>query len=332
MTLTNSALRGTEIQGIGVYRPRRVVSNEEICERVDSSDEWIRSRTGIVTRRWASEDETLEFMATRAATAALATANCQPEAVDMVLVATCTNAQSLWTLAARVASALGTEAPALEVNATCAGFCYALGLGRDLVRAGSAERVLIVGVERMTDILDYSDRGTAFIFADGAGAVVVGPSEREGIGPVAWGSDGGRGDSLVLSPDWQQFRDDPSQGNPVLSMQGRRIFKWAAERMPLLAEAACKSAGYSLEDIDAFIPHQANQRITEAIATALKLGDTVTIADDITMMGNTSSASIPLAAHQLLTDGRAQPGDLALLIGFGGGLSYAAQVITLPSL
>jgi 3-oxoacyl-(acyl-carrier-protein) synthase III len=306
------------------------VSNEEICERIDSSDEWIRTRSGIVTRGWADDDETLELMASSAAIEALQAAGIDGASVGMVLVATCSDGQPIWPLASRVAARLGTDAPALGLNATCAGFCYGLGIARDLVRGGTTEHVLVVGAERMSDLIDPSDRGTSFIFADGAGAFVIGRSEHEGVSPVVWGSDGKRGETLILSPDWTQFRNDPGLGAPSISMQGRRVFKWVVEQMPPAAEAACKAAGVSLADIDVFVPHQANQRMTEAIVRALDLPDSVVVADDIVQTGNTSAASIPLATHRLLADGRARSGDVALLIGFGGGLGYAAQVVALP--
>ncbi|MGH8995980.1 MAG: beta-ketoacyl-ACP synthase III [Acidimicrobiales bacterium] len=328
--MTDPSRGAAAITGIGAYRPRRIVPNEEICEHIDSTDEWIRSRTGIVTRRWADADETLSFMAAAAATEALRSAGVEPAAVGLIMVASCSNGQPVQPLAARVAAALGTEVAALEINATCAGFCYGLSLARDVVRGGTAEHVLVIGAERLTDLLDHEDRGTAFIFADGAGAFVVSRSEREGVGPVTWGSDGDRGDALVLAPDWVEHRADPSLGLPSISMEGRRIFKWAAEAMPKVAEAACKAAGITIADIDVFVPHQANQRITDMLVKGLDLPPSVVVGDDIVVSGNTSSASVPLATHRLLADGRAKSGDCALLVGFGGGLAYAAQVVTLP--
>jgi len=328
--MSDPSNREAALAGVGAYRPRRTVTNEEICELIDSTDEWIRTRSGIVSRGWTDADETLEVMATAAASEALGAAGLEAAALGLVLVATCTNGQPIQPLAARVAGKLGCEVAALEINATCAGFCYGLGLARDVVRGGTAEHVLVVGSERMTDVVDPRDRGTSFLFADGAGAVVVSRSEREGVGPVIWGSDGPRGEVLRLVPDFTQLRNDPGCGLPSVSMQGRRVFKWAAEAMPPVAEAACKAAGVSLADIDVLVPHQANQRITEAIVKALDLGDSVVVADDIVTTGNTSSASIPLAIHRMRGDGRVRPGDRALLIGFGGGLCYAAQVVTLP--
>lgn len=327
----SETMRGAAILSFGAYRPKALVSNEEICAQIDSSDEWIRARTGIVTRGRASADETLLDMAAAAATEALDTAGVPPESLGMVFVSTCTDVQPIQPVSARLAGRLGTEVPALAINATCAGFCYGLGLARDLIRAGSVERVLLVGAERLSDITDPSDRGTAFIFADGAGAVVVGRSEEEAIGPTVWGSDGGeRGDVLRLVPDWVEYGQDPTQRLPAIDMQGRRVFKWAVELMPKIAEAACKAAGITLGDLDVVVPHQANQRITDAIVKALELPEGIVVADDIAATGNTSSASIPLALHRMLAEGRVRSGDRALLIAFGGGLSYAAQVVRLP--
>jgi len=328
--MTQAIDRGAAIEGIGVYRPRRLVTNAEVCQYIDSSDEWIRTRSGIMTRGWAEPDETLDLMAVSAATDALSTAGLDPSAVGMILVANCSDGQPIQPLANRVAAGLGTEAPALSVNATCAGFSYAVGVARDLIRGGTADHVLVVGADRMTDIVDRSDRETSFIFADGAGAFVIGASDREAVGPVAWGTDGHRGEVLVLRPDWNQYRQDNLLGPPAITMQGRRIFKWAAETMPAVAAAACKAAGLSLADIDVLVPHQANRRITESIVRALELPSSVVVANDIEHAGNTSSASIPLALHRLVAGGQARPGDTALLLAFGGGLAFAAQVVKVP--
>jgi 3-oxoacyl-[acyl-carrier-protein] synthase-3 len=330
--MTQPVDRGAAIEGIGKYRPRSLVTNTEVCRYIDSTDEWIRTRSGIVTRGWAEPDETLDLMAVTAATEALSSAGLDPGVVGMILVANCSDGQPMQPLANRVAAGLGTEAPALSVNATCAGFSYAVGVARDLVRGGTANHVLVIGVDRMTDIVDRGDRETSFIFADGAGAFLVGAADRDAIGPVVWGTHGHRGDALLLRPDWNEYRQDPLLGPPVITMQGRRIFKWAAENMPSIAGAACKAAGISLADIHVLVPHQANRRITEAIVRALELPDSVVVGNDVEQAGNTSSASIPLAFHRLVSEGQAKPGDTALLLGFGGGLAFAAQVVTVPHL
>jgi len=328
--VTSTDAPKARILGLGVYRPRRSVSNDELCEAVESSDEWIRERTGIQRRRWAEADETLEMMAEAAGRAAVAASGLDAASLDMVILASCSSVQPFWPTASRVAGALGLEVPAFDLNATCAGFCYSLGLARDLIGAGTVGTVLVIGAERLTDMLDPTDRGTAFLFADGAGAFVVGAGSVEGIGPVVWGTQGTKGDALVLAPTWAEYRQDPGVGAPSVSMQGRRVFRWAVEEMPKVALAAVEAVGLTLKDVQIFIPHQANLRITQAIVRALDLPESVVVAEDIVDSGNTSSASIPLALDRALTDGLVHSGDAALLLGFGGGLSFGAQVITIP--
>lgn len=318
------------ILGLGVYRPRRSVTNDELCEAVESSDEWIRERTGIQRRRWAEADESLEMMAGAAGRAAVAASGLEASSLDMVIVASCSSVQPFWPTASQVAGALGLEVPAFDLNATCAGFCYSLGLARDLIGAGTVGTVLVIGAERLTDMLDHTDRGTAFLFADGAGAFVLGAGSVEGVGPVVWGTHGTKGDALVLAPTWAEYRRDPGVGAPSVSMQGRRVFRWAVEEMPKVAQAAVEAVGLTLKDVQIFIPHQANLRITQAIVRALDLPESVVVAEDIVDSGNTSSASIPLALDRALADGVVHSGDAALLLGFGGGLSFGAQVITVP--
>ena len=318
------------VRGLGIYRPRRSVTNDELCEAVDSSDEWIRERTGIERRRWADDDESVEMMALEAGRAALLASDLEASELDMVIVASCSSVQPLWPVASHVAGSLGLEVPAFDMNATCAGFCYALGVARGLIGSGTVENVLVVGAERMADMLDHTDRGTAFLFADGAGALVLGAGQTEGVGPVVWGSHGTKGGSLVLTPTWADYRRDPGVGAPSISMEGRRIFRWAVEEMPRIAQAAVDAVGLTLKDVAVFVPHQANLRITQAIGRGLNLPESIVVAEDIVDSGNTSAASIPLALDRAIADGRAHSGDIALLLGFGGGLSFAAQVITIP--
>jgi 3-oxoacyl-[acyl-carrier-protein] synthase III len=318
------------VLGIGAYRPRRSVSNDELCEAIESSDEWIRERTGIERRRWAAEDEPIEMMSLAAGQAALAASGLDAASLDMVIVASCTSVQPFRPMASQVAGSLGLEVPAFDLNATCAGFCYSLGLARDLIGSGTVSTVLVVGAERCTDVLDVTDRGTAFLFADGAGAFVLGAGPTEGVGPVVWGSHGTKGGSLVLTPTWAEYRRDPGVGAPSVRMDGRRVFRWAAEEMPRVAQAAVDAVGLTLKDVAIFVPHQANLRITQAIVRGLDLPESVVVAQDIVDSGNTSSASVPLALERAIADGQAHSGDAALLVGFGGGLSFAAQVINVP--
>ncbi|HEY0645599.1 MAG TPA: 3-oxoacyl-[acyl-carrier-protein] synthase III C-terminal domain-containing protein, partial [Nocardioides sp.] len=207
-------------------------------------------------------------------------------------------------------------------------------LGADMVRGGSARHVLVIGVERLSDITDMKDRGTAFIFADGAGAAVIGPSDTPGIGPVVWGSDGEQYDLIRQREDWRDVVGSDAQPGsgvmPHLTMQGNPVFRWASFTMAKVAQQALDAAGVSPEELDVFVPHQANMRIIDAMARSMKLPAGVRIARDIADQGNTSAASIPLALDRMMLEGEARSGDTALLIAFGAGLAYAAQVVTVP--
>lgn len=319
---------GASILSVGAYRPNRVISNEAVCQRVDSSDDWIRARTGIVTRRWADESESLVAMAATAAAEALEQAAVTRPEVDVVLVATTTAPQAAWPVAQQVQHALGTRGAGLDINASCAGFCHGLGLARELVRGGTVRNVLLIGAERFTDILDPTCRDTAFLFADGCGAVVVGRTEEDTISPVVWGSQPDK--AIEMSPTWPEYRNDPTLPRPAIRMQGQRVYRWAAEGMPKVVREALDAAGLRMEELDAFIPHQANARIIKAIVRASRLPEHVRVAWDVVESGNTAAASVPLAMHRILTEEPSRSGDRALLLGFGGGLSYAAQVVTLP--
>ncbi len=317
------------VLGLGSYRPRRIVPNSEILEHIDSSDEWIQTRSGIKERRWASEDETVLMMSTNAAKEALADSGIDPAQIGCVVVATVTHLYQTPAIATQIAVAVGAPtAAAFDISAACAGFCYGIALANDLVRGGSAKYVLVIGVERLSDITDRTDRGTAFIFADGAGAAVVGPSDEAGIGPVVWGSDGTQ--HLVISQreSWQEAHGNAQW--PNLMMDGNPVFRWASFEMAKTAQQALDVAGVKAEDLDLFIPHQANMRITDAMRRTLKLPEHVKVARDIERQGNTSAASVPLAIATMRENGEAKSGDLALIIGFGAGLTFAAQVIRLP--
>ncbi len=320
------------ILGLGVYRPVRVVSNDEICGPIDSSDEWIRSRSGIGTRRFAGPDETVISMSVAAARQALERSGIAAEQIGCVVLATSTYLSQTPAAAPQIAHLLGADAPAaFDISAGCAGFCHAVSLAADMVRGGSALYVLVIGTEKLSETLDLTDRSTAFIFADGAGAVIVGPSDVEGIGPVVWGSDGSQADVIRQEPDWSQFRNDPSVGTPYVRMEGTKVFRWAPFAMVKVATEALDRAGIAVGDLGAFIPHQANLRITETLARGLKIPESVPVARDIIDSGNTSAASVPLAMEAMLAGGHVAEGATALLIAFGAGLSFAAQVVTLPS-
>ncbi|MEU9758937.1 ketoacyl-ACP synthase III [Streptomyces sp. NPDC047987] len=329
------------IMGVGGYRPTRVVPNEVILEKIDSSDEWIRSRSGIVTRHWANDEETVSAMSVEAAGKALADAGLSPDQVGAVVVSTVSHFAQTPAIATEIADKLGTgKAAAFDISAGCAGFGYGLTLAKGMVVEGSAEYVVVIGVERLSDLTDLEDRATAFLFGDGAGAVVVGPSEEPAIGPTVWGSEGDKAGTIKQTVPWDKFHTGDvtelpldSQGNikfPAITQEGQAVFRWAVFEMAKVAQQALDAAGISPEDLDVFIPHQANMRIIDSMVKTLKLPEHVTVARDVETTGNTSAASIPLAMERLLATGQAKSGDTALIIGFGAGLVYAATVVTLP--
>lgn len=319
------------ILGIGAYRPSRVIPNSEVVEAIDSSDEWIQQRSGIKQRRWATPEETVQVMSVAAARSALEHAGVDARQIDAVVVATVTHLLQTPAVATAIAHELGTDqAAAFDISAACAGFCHGIALAADMVRGGSARHVLVIGVERLSDLTDVGDRGTAFIFADGAGAAVVGPSETPGIGPVVWGSDGEQFDLIRQREDWRDVLAADKPAMPHLVMQGNPVFRWASYAMAKIGQQALDRAGITADELDCFVPHQANMRIIDAMARAMKLPDTVRIARDIAEQGNTSAASIPLALDRMIADGEARSGDTALLIAFGAGLAYAAQVVVVP--
>nr|WP_141786600.1 beta-ketoacyl-ACP synthase III [Ornithinicoccus hortensis] len=330
--------RHARVHGVGGYRPERVVTNEEICQYIDSSDEWIRQRSGIVTRRFAREDESVIDMAEAAARDAIANAGVDPSQIGVVLMATVTHPFQTPAAAPLLAVRLGIQDPAaFDISAACAGYCYGISLANDIVRAGTADYVLVVGVEKLSDFTDKHDRGTAFIFGDGAGAAVVGVSDFPGIGPTVWGSDGENWDKIQQREGWTDMRprmEDPDGGDPLqwpnFAMQGQSVFRWAVYSMAPVVRKALEVAGLGADDLDVFVPHQANMRITDAMIKELKLPAHVPVARDIAETGNTSAASVPLATARMLDEGEAPHGGLSLQMGFGAGLVYAAQVIVLP--
>ncbi|WP_432491423.1 beta-ketoacyl-ACP synthase III [Kineococcus auxinigenes] len=340
------AARHSRILGIGAHRPPRIIDNEEVCTWIDSSDEWIQQRTGIRTRRWAAEDVGVVEMSEDAAAKALAAAGLTGSDVDAVVLATVSYPYQTPAAAAVLADRLGaTPAAAFDISAGCAGFCHGIALASDLVRGGTAGNVLVVGVDKLSDFTDKHDRSTAFLFADGAGAAVVGASDEVGIGPTVWGSDGSQADAIRSKFSWLDLRASPAAAAdpiaaeaaaqepekwPYLEQQGQSVFRWAVWQMAPVAQRALDAAGVRAEDVDVFVPHQANARIIDAMVKQLKLPESVHVARDIVDMGNTSAASVPLAMERAVADGHAPSGGLALLIGYGAGLSYAAQVVRLP--
>lgn len=309
---------GARILALGDYRPARSVSNEELAKTVDTTDEWIRTRVGVRSRRIAAPDETIVDMGSASGGKALAASGLAPEDIDLVITATCTLQEAMPGAATRIAARLQIPAPgAFDVDGACAGFCYSLSLANDAIRAGTARNVLVVGSEKLSALLDWEDRSTCIIFGDGSGAAVVGPSDEPGIGPVAWGSNGGAADTITMT-----------ERNHI-RMDGPAVFRWATTTIGDVARLACERAGVAPTDLAAIVPHQANLRIVESIVKQLGAPDAI-VARDIVDTGNTSSASVPLALSRLAERGEIRSGDLALIVAFGAGLTYAGQVIACP--
>jgi 3-oxoacyl-[acyl-carrier-protein] synthase-3 len=311
---------GTRILGLGHYRPGNVVTNADLIARgVDTDDEWIKTRVGIAERRWADEDESVVDMAEAAASKALASSGVSVDEVDLVLVATCTMVSPVPAAAPQLATRLGIIAPgAYDVNSGCSGFMYALSAAAAAVQSGQACNALVVAAERFSGWIDMNDRSTCIILGDGAGAAVVGPSDEPAMGPVVWGSDGTQFDAVAIDETTRYFRQE-----------GQAVYRWATGQMAPVAIEACRRAGIAPSELAAFVPHQANLRIIDAITRRLDAPGLV-VAKDIVTSGNTSAASIPLAMSRMVEHGEIPSGAPVLLLGFGSGLSYAAQVVLAP--
>jgi 3-oxoacyl-[acyl-carrier-protein] synthase III len=320
------AVAGARLLGFGSFQPEQIVTNDDLAKTMDTNDEWIRDRVGIRNRRVAPKDLSLVDMAVESGSRAVKDAGLAPTDIDTVIVATCTMPNQIPNAAAQTAERIGIPAPAaFDLNAACAGFCYAIGTAADLVRSGSAKHVLVIGAEKLSDWVDWTDRSTAIIFADGAGAAVVGPATDAasiGIGPVAWGSAGDLANTILIKEE-----------TAALHQEGQAVFRWATTKIAPVAARAIALAGLTPADIDVLAPHQANLRIVEAIAKRLRKDgarEDMVVADDIQESGNTSSASIPLALDHMRAEGRVKSGDTVLIVGFGAGLSYAGQVVVFP--
>ncbi|GAB7038128.1 MULTISPECIES: beta-ketoacyl-ACP synthase III [Catenuloplanes] len=314
-------MAGSRILALGHYQPARVVTNEELSHTIDTNDEWIRDRVGIAERRIA-DGESVADMSVFAAEKALANAGLTAADIDLVIVATCSAEDRCPNVAARVAARLGITAPgAFDLNAACSGFSYALATADHAIQAGTSRNALVIGAEKLSDVVDWTDRTTAVLFGDGAGAAVVtavDEGEPSGIGPVLWGSAPEKGDVLTIA-GWR----------PYIKQEGQAVFRWATTAIAPVAKQACEKAGVAPEDIAAFVAHQANTRIIDGIVKRLGLPNAI-IAKDLVESGNTSAASIPLALSKLVERREVPSGAPVLLFGFGGGLTYAGQVIRCP--
>ncbi|WP_431279142.1 beta-ketoacyl-ACP synthase III [Leifsonia poae] len=326
----------SRLLGVAGARGPERITNDELAGPIDSSDEWIRRRTGIETRARAPREVLVEDMAEAAGREAIAAAGIEPSQIDVVIVSTVSWMNPTPGMAPIVAARLGVSpsAAAYDVNAGCAGYCYGVGQADAMIRSGLARHVLVIGAEKLSDYADPTDRTISFIIGDGAGAAVIGPSDTPGIGPTIWGSDGTHADAITMTHSWLDYRyagPDEHIEWPTARQEGPSVFRWATSVVPQFASRAIEEAGLTPSDIDVFIPHQANLRIIESLVDRIGLRDDVVVARDIVETGNTSGASVPLATERLLREGAARGGQLALQFGFGAGLCYAAQVVELPN-
>lgn len=314
--LRSHTARGTAVAGLGIALPATVIPNATIAERLGVEEDWIVSRTGIRERRWLAEGESLADLSVRAAQAALDDAGASAGDVDCVLIATCSPDDLIPSLAPAVAAKLGAvRAAAMDVGAACTGFLAAAQVAGGMLEAGRAESVLVIGAEALSRMTDPDDRGTAAIFADGAGAVLFTATTGAGeLGPVIMRADGSR-DLLFASRE-----------RGVIEMEGREVFKHAVARMAEATHQACAASGTALEDIDLFVYHQANTRIIDAVGRRLGL-DLARVVDCIGLYGNVSAASLPLALATARDEGRLPDGARVLLSAFGAGFAWGATVL-----
>ena len=313
-------MTASRIIAVGHYQPAEILTNADLEQLVDTSDEWIRSRVGIVERRIA-RSESVADLAVQAGAKALASSGRAAGEIDMVVVATTTAIDRCPSTAARVAAALGLDTPAvLDVNTACSGFSHALAVADHAVRAGAARAALVVASEKMSDVTDWTDRSTCILIGDGAGAAVIEACEDAewGVGPVFWGSAPDKSRMVLIEGDVPRF-----------SQEGQAVYRWVTGEVAALARRACDAAGVTPDQLAGFVPHQANLRMIEPLARQLGLEDKV-IARDVVTSGNTSAASVGIALAKLVESGELASGDLALLFGFGGGLAYAGQVVRCP--
>ena len=312
-------MTGSRVVALGHYQPARVLTNDELATMVDTTDEWIRSRVGIRTRHLAAPDEQVDEMAAHAAEKALANAGLAADQIDLGVVATCTALDRSPYIAARVAARLGMTSPAaLDVNTACSGFSHAVATADHAIRAGAGSKALVIGVEKLSDFTDWTDRSTCVLIGDGAGAAVLVASEEPEVGPVVWGSVPEMRDAVRIEGR-----------NGSFAQEGQSVFRWATTALPMIARQVCEKAGLQPEDLGAVVLHQANLRIIELLAGRIGAVNAV-VARDVVDSGNTSAASIPLAWSKLVEKRAIPKGAPVLLFGFGGGLSYAGQVVRCP--
>jgi 3-oxoacyl-[acyl-carrier-protein] synthase-3 len=323
--------RYAQIVGWGKYVPSQVLTNDDLAKMVDTSDDWIRTRTGIVERRIADPRETTSTMSIKAARAALQVADVTPERLDLIIVTTATPDYLFPATACLVQDALGArQAGAFDLLAGCSGFVYGLGVGSQLIISGAYENVLVIGAETLSRIMDWTDRNTCVLFGDGAGALLLQASDTPGgVLSFTLGADGSGGDLLMLPGGGSRHpasAETVAQRLHYVRMNGREVFRFATRIMGQAAKEAIIAAGLKIDDVDLFIPHQANIRIIQSAAKQLKLPmDKVFV--NLERYGNTSCASIPIAFCEAIEEERIKPGDHLVLVSFGAGLTWAAVVV-----
>jgi len=319
------------ITGWGKYVPSQVLTNDDLSKMVDTSDEWIRTRTGIQERHIVSENEATSDMAIRAAQEALHVAHFDPADLDLIIVATATPDHVMPSTACLVQSALGADrAAAFDVNAACSGFIYALSVASQMIGGGAYENVLVIGAETMSRWIDWTDRNTCVLFGDGAGAFLLqAKDEPGGVLSFALGTDGSGSELLIIPgggsrnpPHWAST----TNGMCYLKMQGREVFRFATRTMGRVAKEAIEAAGLTPDDIEWIVPHQANLRIIQATARALDI-PMERVFVNIHKYGNTSSASVPIAICEAVEEGHIRPGDHLVIVAFGAGLTWGAAVL-----
>lgn len=321
---------GSRVLAYGAARGDVSVPNDDLVGPIDSSDEWIRQRTGIITRTRASKDVGVKDLSRTAAREAIEKSGIDLETLDAVIVSTISFPYPTPSLATLLAGELGRpDVIAYDISAACAGFCYGIGQADSLIRSGAARNVLVIGAEKLSDFVSPTDRSISFLLGDGAGAAVVGPSDEPMIGPTVWGSDGDNWNTIRMTGSLVEFRDGEGPW-PTLEQDGRTVFRWAVWHTAKKIREMLELSGLGIEDVDVFVPHQANMRIIDELAKQLGLGEDVVIGRDIAETGNTSAASIPLATHRLIEEGAVSSGDVLVQFGFGAGLAYAGQVLILP--
>lgn len=318
------------ILAVASYLPERRLTNADLERIVDTSDEWIVSRTGICERHVAAPDESTSDLAAKAGAAALARAGVAPAEVDLLIVATSSPDMLFPATACLAARKMGLSCPAFDLSAACTGFIYAIGQATSAIESGRSRTVLVIGADVLTRLIDFTDRGTCILFGDGAGALVMRASEKPGVLGVHLGADGSGADLLSLPAGGsarpcsiEALRD----GGNFIKMNGSEVFKFAVRQIPIVTRQALEESGLTVDDVTWLVPHQANTRITATVAERLGI-PAARVVERIADVGNTSTASIPLALDALYTGGNLHAGDVLALVGFGAGLTWGAAIVT----